>query len=451
MILVLIEVLVLLGLILLNGALAASEISLVTARSARLRPQADAGDEGAGAAMKLMESPNEFLSTVQIGITALSIVAGAFGGTAVASTMGNALGFLIPPGMAAAAGIVMAVCFITYVTVVFGELLPKRLALAAPESTAARLAPFMTILSRAAMPVVHLLSVSVELVFRVLPQRQAAEPSVTEEEVRTLLAEAKAAGVLDARQHDIVERILRLRNLPASAVMTARDQVEWIDLSRPQEERLRPMGSVDHARFVLCDGELDRVRGYVNVSDMLARVLDGGEPDPETVVREPHLIRPWDTAFHLLEVFQESSDHIALVLGEGGRVEGVVTLTDILECIVGDLPVRDRDTSPRPITRRENGSLLVDGVIPFGDFLQFVDRDPPAESSFPTLHAFMVGRLGKDLEASHYLHWKGLRLEVVDMDGTRVDKVLVSEDDSASSSALPPLPERTEPEDSGGP
>ncbi len=432
---VLVEVLVLLGLVLINGALAASEIAVVTSRGARLRPRADAGDEGAGAALELMESPNDFLSTVQIGITALGIVAGAFGGTAVASTLGGVLDVLIPPGLAAAVGIVVAVGLITYVTVVFGELLPKRLALAAPESTASRLAPFMMALSRAAMPLVRLLSVSVELVFRALPKRQGAESSVTEEEVRTLLTEAKAAGVLEAREHDTVERILRLRNLPASAVMTSRDRIEWVDLSSPREERLRPVGSVDHARFVVSDGELDRVRGYVSVSDMLARVLGGGDPDPEADLRQPHFIRPWDTAFHLLELFQESSDHIALVLGEGGRVEGVVTLTDILECIVGDLPDRDRDAAPRPITRREDGSLLVDGLIPFGDFLQFVDRDAPAQSSFPTLHAFLVDTLGEGIEASDHIQWNGLRLEVVDMDGSRVDKVLVAEEDASSSSS----------------
>jgi len=435
MMFVVVEVLVLVGLVLVNGALAASEIAVVTSRPSRLRPRAEGGDDGARAALALMESPNDFLSTVQIGITVLGIVAGAFGGTAVASTVGDVLGFFLPPEVATLTGIVIAVVFITYFTVVFGELLPKRLALASPESVASRLAPRMRSLSRLAMPLVRILSSSVELVFRLIPTDRATEPSVTEEEVRTLLAEARTAGVLEAREHDILERILQLRDLKASSVMTTRDKLVWIDLSRPERHRLGPLGSVDHARYLVCDGELDRVRGYASVPDMMAQVLDQGDPEPELVLRQPHLIRPWDSAFHVLEVFQRSSDHIALVMDKGGRVEGVVTLTDIMECIVGDLPVPGRRTSLPSITPREDGSLLVDGLMPFQEFLQALDRDASAKEPFPTLHAFLVEHLGEDLHASDYFYWKGLRLEVVDMDGSRVDKVLVSEADTPSSSS----------------
>lgn len=432
MLLVAAEVLVLLGLVFLNGALAASEIAVVTSREGRLRSRAEAGDEGARAALELMESPNEFFSTVQIGITVLGIVAGAFGGTAVASTLDHALGGLVPPEVATAGGIFLAVGLITYLTVVLGELLPKRLALATPESTASRLAPYMRSLSRAAMPLVRLLSYSVELVLRFIPDQKTNEPSVTEEEVRALLAEARAAGILEAREHDIVARILRLRDLSAASVMTPRDGIVWIDLSRPPEQRLQPLGSVKHARFIVSEGELDQFRGYVSVPDLLAQALAGDHPDPEKDLRQPHLVRPWETAFHILEIFQQSSDHIALVLGEEGRVEGVVTLTDILECIVGDLPDRSRHVSPPSITRREDGSLLVDGLMSFRKFLRFVDRDASPDEVASTLHAFLVDNLGEEVAASHFFHWKGLRLEVVDMDGSRVDKVLVAEEDGDS-------------------
>lgn len=424
---VVVDILVLVGLVATNGFLAASEIALVSSRPARLRPRAEAGDRGAVAALELLEKPNQFLSAVQVGITVVGIVAGAWGG----ATLGNVLGrwlaqWMSPPvAMLVAVGTVVAV--VTYLTVVLGELVPKRLALASPERIACRVAPSMRLLARVTRPAVVVLSISTDRVLRLLPVRRLPEPAVTEEEVRTILAEATAAGVLEDREHDIVKRLFLLSDLTAGSLMTPREKIVWIDLQEPAGAELLRVGTLTHARFLICDGALDRVRGYVSVPDLLGQLLATGVPDLSAILRKPHFVGPWDTAFHLLEVFQRSSDHIALVMGTKGRVEGVVTLNDILQGIVGDLP--EPEIAPAPgAVQREDGSWLVDGLIPFEDFLAIVGRDPEGAEAFPTLHAFVVDHLGEEPEASQVFRWRGVRLEVVDMDGRRVDKVLVQEE-----------------------
>lgn len=421
-----VELAVLVGLVGANALLAASELAVVSSRPARLRARADDGDAGAAAALELLESPNDFLSTVQVGITAVGILAGAWGGAALGESLGRGLGLWLPTGLAMVTGIAVAVVGVTYVTVVVGELVPKRLALAHPERWASRVAPGMQVLSTLARPLVILLSHSMERVMRHIPLERASESTVTEEEVRTILAEATAAGVLEHREHDIVQRLFNLSDRTASSLMTPRDRIVWLDLNLPGEEQLKSVGTMAHARFIVCDGALDRVRGYVSLPDLLGQVLTEGSPDVAAILRTPHFVRPWDTAFKVLEIFQRSRDHIALVMGTKGRVEGVVTLNDVLEGIVGDLP----EPTPAPLpgaVRREDGSWLVDGLLPFEEFVLLVARVPEPHERFATLHAFVVERLGDDPKPSDAFVWQGVRLEVVDMDWNRVDKVLVQE------------------------
>lgn len=427
-----VELAVLVGLVAANALLAASEIAIVSSRAPRLRARADDGDTGAAAALELLESPNDFLSTVQVGITAVGILAGAWGGAALGESLGRGFALWLDPGTSLFLGIGVSVVGVTYVTVVVGELVPKRLALTHPELLASRVAPAMRALSRWGRPAVLLLSVSMDRILRRIPLERTPEPKVTEEEVRTLLAEATAAGVLEHREHDIVQRLFNLSDRTAASLMTPRDRIVWLDLNLAAEEQLRQAGTMRHARFIVCDGELDRVRGYVSLPDLLGQVLATGGPDLAAILRTPHFVRPWDTAFKVLEVFQRSRDHIALVMGKRGRVEGVVTLNDVLEGIVGDLP--EPVVAPLPgAVRRADGSLLVDGLIPFEEFILLVARVPAPAERHATLHAFVLEHLGDDPQPSDSFVWQGLLLEVVDMDWNRVDKVLVQEISSPSA------------------
>lgn len=421
-----VELTVLAGLVAANALLAASELAVVSSRPARLRARADHGDTGAAAALELLESPNDFLSTVQVGITAVGILAGAWGGAALGETLGRGLSLWMPAGLALVTGIALSVVGITYVTVVVGELVPKRLALAHPERWASRVAPYMRGLSTLARPLVALLSHSMERVMRFIPVERAPESTVTEEEVRTILAEATAAGVLERREHDIVQRLFNLSDRTASSLMTPRDRIVWLDLNLPEEEQIKSVGTVAHARFIVCDGELDRVRGYVSLPDLLGQVISEGAPDVAAILRTPHFVRPWDTAFKVLEIFQRSRDHIALVMGTKGRVEGVVTLNDVLEGIVGDLPEPMEAPLPGAV-QRADGSWLVDGLLPFEDFVLLVARVPEPHERHATLHAFVVEHLGDEPKPSDVFVWQGVRLEVADMDWNRVDKVLVQD------------------------
>lgn len=424
------EILVLVLLVGVNALLAASEIALVSSRRARLAPRAAAGDRGAAAALELLDDPNQFLSAVQVGITVVGILAGAWGGATLGENLGRALGAWFPEGWAMALGIASTVVAITYLTVVLGELVPKRVALGAPEALASRVAPAMRVVAHLAGPAVALLSWSTDRVLAWLGAYRLPQAQVTEEEVRTILAEATAAGVLEDREHDIVQRIFHLSDRTAGTLMTPRERIIWIDLERPASEELSRVGTRTHARFLVCEGELDRVRGYVSVPDLLGQVRERETPDLEAILRKPHFVRPWDTAFQVLEMFQRSSDHIALVMGNRGRVEGVVTLTDVMEGIVGDLP-EPRPTPAPGAVRREDGSWLVDGLIPFDAFQALVGREGSPDA-FPTVHAFVVEHLGDEPQAADHFLWDGIRVEVVDMDGRRVDKVLVRAEGAAA-------------------
>ncbi len=419
-----VEVLAILALVALNGWLAASEIALVSSRRARLRAMAEAGTRGAREALELLESPNEFLSTVQVGITVVGVLAGALGGAALGESVGGFLSAWMNPKLALVLGIALSVAGITYLNVVVGELVPKRHAMSAPERMACALAPGMRVLARVARPLVLLLSASMEGILRHLPMRRAPEPAVTEEEVRTILAEATAAGVLEREEHEMVQRLFHLGDRTVASLMTPRERILWLDLDRPVGEQLLQPGMLSRARFIACDGELDRVRGYVSTPDLLSQMLEAGMTDVENVLRKPHFVRPWDTAFEVLELFQRSRDHIALVMSARGRVEGIVTLNDLLEGIVGDLPEPAAALTPEAVPR-DDGSWLVDGLLPFADFLGIVGRPASADEPYATLHAFMVDQLGGEPRTGSVLDWNGVRLEVVDMDWSRVDKVLV--------------------------
>ncbi|MBF2003471.1 MAG: HlyC/CorC family transporter [Synechococcales cyanobacterium C42_A2020_086] len=437
------EILIIVLLILANGAFAMSEMAVVSARRARLQELAEQGDRSALAALELANSPNRFLSTVQIGITLIGILAGAFGGATLANSLDHYLEqipALSRSSDAIAFGIV--VLLITYLSLIIGELVPKRLALRTPEKIAIAMAPLMRWIAIVAGPVVHLLSLSTEAVLRLLGVDSTSnEPLVTEEEIKVLVRQGAEAGMFEAAEQDMVERVFRLGDQRVTALMTPRLEVIWLDLNDPAEVNRRKMSESRHSRFPVCQDTLDNVLGVVHVTDVLSSSLSGQPIDLATLLRQPLFIPESTPALRVLELFKQSGTHIAIVVDEYGVIQGIVTLNDVMEVIIGDVPFADQPAE-EDVIRREDGSWLLDGMLPIDEVKELLDVDEfPGEDrgSYQTLGGFVITQLGHIPKSSDYFEWQKFRFEVMDMDGNRVDKVLVvpptpeAESDSAST------------------
>lgn len=423
-----VEILVILLLLVANGVFAMSEIAVVSARKARLQQMANQGDTKARAALGLAESPNRFLSTVQIGITLVGIFAGAFGGATLSRSLSgylNRFPFLSPYSHAIAFTVV--VLGITYLSLVIGELVPKRLALNSPEKIAAAVAGPMQLLAAIASPVVHLLSTSTELVLKLFGvESSSSEPLVTEEEIKVLIQQGTEAGMFEVAEQDMVERVFRLGDQPVSALMTPRPDIVWLDLNDPMEENRRKMATISHNRFPVCQDELDNVLGVMQVNDVLAQSIAGKALNLAESLRQPLFVPETTQALKVLELFKQSGTHIALAVDEYGVIQGLVTLTDILEAIVGDLPSIESHESSA--VQREDGSWLLDGMLSVEKFKElFGIKELPGEqqSNYQTLGGFVITYLGRIPAAADHFEWGGFRFEVMDMDGNRVDKMLV--------------------------
>lgn len=295
------EVLIVVLLVLANGALAGSEIALVSAGRGRLKARAEAGDRDAAVALELAGAPNRFLSTIQIGITLVGISAGALGATGLADTLSDALVAMgMATGRATALGVGVVIAGITVLTLVVGELVPKRLALGDPEGVAARVARPMRRLAWLATPLVHMLSVATDLVLGLVPWKVTPRPEVTEEEIERMVAEATASGILEKTERDVVRRLFRLSDRTVEGLMTPRERIVWVDAKSSRTERRNRIAGAGHSRFMVCEGELDRIRGYVKVQDLLDQMVRGEEPDPSKVLRRPLFVPPWTPAFRIL-------------------------------------------------------------------------------------------------------------------------------------------------------
>jgi len=430
------EAVLILLLLLVNGVFAMSEIAVVSSRKARLQQRAETGDTGARRALELVDNPNRFLSTVQVGITLVGILAGAFGGATIASQVAvyvRRVPSLAPYADGVSLGLVVLV--ITYLSLVIGELVPKRIALNHPERIASAVAGPMNFLSRASAPLVALLSASTEGVLRLLGVRRTEEPPVTEEEIAMLLEQGTQAGVFEEAEQDIVERVFWLGDQRVASLMTPRRKVVWLDVEAPPGEYRETMARHRYSRFLVCDGSLDRVLGMVEVKDLWARTL-AGEPvdDLRAVLRKPLYVPESTRALRVLAMFRESGTHLALVVDEYGGVEGLVTLNDVLEEIVGDLARAGAPAAPA-VVQREDGSWLVDGSLHTDEFREAVglpERRDEDREEYRTVGGFVLTHLGRIPTAGDKFVTEGLQVEVVDMDGHRVDKVLVSRlDDEA--------------------
>ncbi len=415
-------------LIFANGLFSMSEMAIVSARKARLQQLANQGDVNARAALKLAESPNHFLSIVQVGITLINILNGVFGGATIAKRLEayiNLIPVLADYSNAIAFGIVVLV--ITYLSLIVGELVPKRLALNNPEKIAAFVAIPMRALAKITSPIVYLLSASTDLVLRILGITPSEEPQVTEEEIKILIEQGTEAGTFEEAEQDMVERVFRLGDRPVTYLMTPRPDIVWLDLDDSPEENRHKMVESGYSRYPVCQEGLDNVLGIIPVTGLLARSLRNEPFDLTLGLRQPVFVPESTRGLKVLELFKQTITHMALVVDEYGVIQGLVTLNDIMSEIVGDVPAEPGQEEPQAV-QREDGSWLVDGMLGIEEFLELFDLEEletEERGNYQTLGGFVITHLGRIPAAADHFEWDGMRFEVMDMDGNRVDKVLV--------------------------
>jgi putative hemolysin len=418
---ILIRILVILLLVLLSGLFAMSEAAVFASRKARLQHRANEGDTRARRALGLAETPNRFLPTVTLGITLVGILAGALGGAPIADALSAELEkipALVPFSHTLA--LTLVIVLITYFTMLLGELVPKRLALHNAEKIAAGISGPMSFLAKLLYPVVWLLGKSTDLILRLLGVKPSAEPIVTEEEILVQIDQGTQAGVFEEAEQDMVEGIFSLSDQRVNALMTPRNEIVWLDVHDTTAEIRRKVEQSPFSRFPVGDDSLDHALGIVRAKDLLLADLKKGE-QLRSMVRPPLFIP--ETAFgsRALEMFRESKREMMLVVDEFGVVQGLLTLADLLEEIVGEF-----EGAPQA-TQRQDGSWLLDGMLPNDEFKEVFNlRHLPGEEEYETLGGFVITQLGRIPQAADQFEWSGMRFEVMDMDGHRVDKVLVT-------------------------
>jgi putative hemolysin len=422
------DLIVVLVLTIANGLFSMSEMAVVSARKARLQEMAERGNTKATAALALANSPNRFLSTVQVGITLITILTGVLGGATLADPIARAIAQYIPQ-LAASSGAIastLVVIFITFLSLIVGELVPKRLALNSPEKIAMAVAIPMRLVERLTAPIVFLLSVSTDLLLKLLGSNVTSdEPQITEEEIKVLMRQGAAEGTFDAAEQDMIERVFNLGDEPISALLTPRLDIVWLDLNDSLDENRQKMTDSRHSRYPVCQESLDNVLGIIHVKDLLAQSHHAF--DLTTVLRQPLFLAETTHALKALELLKKTGNQVALVANEYGVTQGLITLNDVVEVIIGDIPFEDEEQEQEAI-RREDGSWLMDGRIAIDEFKELLNiEELPGEErdNYQTLGGFVITQLGHIPKSSDHFVWDGFRLEVMDMDGNRVDKVLV--------------------------
>lgn len=426
---IIIEILIIVLLVVANGIFAMAEIAVVSSRRVRLQQMAEAGDARARVALELVDAPNRFLATVQIGITMIGIFAGAFGGATLSNTLTryiNQIEFLAK--YSHSISLVIVVLGITYLSLILGELVPKRLALHRPEPIAVGVAIPMRWLAAIASPVVHLLSASTEMVLRLFGLESATtEPLVTEEEIKVLIRQGAEAGMFEEAEQDMVERVFRLGDQRVNSLMTPRLDIVWLDLNASVEVNRQKITNSAHTRFPVCQESLDNVLGVLSATDMLARALTNQPLDFTAHLHQPLFIPESTHALKVLELFKQSGTHVAMVVDEYGVIQGIVTLNDVMEVLIGDLPFADQ-AQESPAVQRDDGSWLLDGMLTIDRFKELFHIDTlPGEhyGNYQTLGGFVITFLGRIPAAAEHFEWNRFRFEVMDMDGNRVDKILL--------------------------
>lgn len=425
---VVVELFVILLLIFINGVLAMSELAILSARKARLEERAANGEVGAQAVLVLLGDQSNFLSTVQVGITLVGILAGALAGATLASEVRSWLdqiAFLAT--YSETISVALVVIFITYLSLVIGELVPKRLALNNAEAIAITVAPAMQVLAKVSAPLVTLLSRSTDMTLHLFGVQLAAEPAVTEEEVRTMIEQGTQVGVFEPIEEAIVDQVFRLSDRTVNALLTPRTDIVWLDVDDTPAEIQQKILENGYSRYPVAKGNLDNVIGLISTQDLLRQVLSGQELTLNNIL-QPALFLPETTpALVVVERLKQTGSHLALVIDEYGGLEGLVTLEDILTAIVGDIPEAG-DPLEAEAVQREDGSWLVDGMFQIDDFQELFEiKELPAvgEGYYQTVGGLVMAVLGRIPSAGDYFQLEDYRLEVMDMDGRRVDKILV--------------------------
>jgi putative hemolysin len=432
------ELIVAFLLIALNGVFALSELAIVSARKPRLKTLADQGRAGAMAALALADEPGRFLSTVQIGITLVGILAGAFSGAALGERLADILMARgLSESVAEPLGYGVVITIITYLSVIIGELVPKHLALRNAEGIACTMAPYMRVVSRGAAPAVWLLDESTKAVFRLFGSSTSSDSAVTEEEIRTIVAEAETAGVIETDERRMIAGVLRLGDRPVRGVMTPRTDVDWIDLEDDEIEIRQILIETPHSRLPVVDGDPDNVIGVVQTRDVLASLLQGKPFNLRDHVREAPVVPDTLDALEVLNVLRHSPVPVALVHDEYGHFEGMVTPADALEAIAGGF--RADESTPEPdAVQREDGSWFLAGSMPVDEMADQLSIALPANRDYQTVAGLVIGKLQRLPKTGETVEVQGWRFEVVDLDGRRVDKVLATPLTSQHEPALAP-------------
>ena len=423
-----IELLVILTLILFNGVFALSELAVVSARKPRLQERVNQGNSGAKIALQLAETPEQFLSTVQIGITLVGVLAGALGGATLASVLSEQFERvpLLTP-YRDVLGLVIIVALITYLSLVFGELVPKYIALRNPEGIASVVAPAMQWLAKIAFPIVRLLSWSTHMVVRLLGAQENESPPVTEEEIRIMLREGTKAGVFAATEQTMVESVFLLDDRPISLLMTPHTEIIWLDTRDSPDDTRHKLMTSTHSRLLVCEGILDKVLGVAHAHELLGVYLTGQDLTLTNHLRTPIFVPKNSPVSVAVSKLRQSEEHMIIVIGEYGGVEGILTDHDVLEAIIGDIPSPGEREDPDVVVRAD-GSWLLDGMMAVDEVKVLLNIDvlPGGDRrSYYTLAGLVLVVLGHIPMTGEAFCWDRFRFEIVDMDGLRIDKVLV--------------------------
>lgn len=426
---VFIEIGILAALILLNGLFALAELAIVSARRERLQTLIDNGNKGAEIALRMSQEPSALLSTAQIGITLIGILAGAFSGASLANQLAQWIAQV--PALAEysnSLALLLVVGAITFFSVVLGELVPKRLALRNPESIAASVARPMSMLASITRPIVRLLTLSTAFFLRIIGVPDDISQSVvTEEEIKVLVEQGAMAGVFEEAEREMVESIFRFGDRQLRSFMTPRTEIVWLDIKDTEETIRAQISQSYHSRFPVCDGALDRVLGIVHAKDLLSRSWTDEPFDLRLIMKAPLFLPETMLALRALERFKQTGIQAALLVDEFGGIEGMVTLIDMMEAIVGDIPTLQEIAEP-PVIQREDGSYLVEGYLDTDELKELLDVEMlPEEEDFQTLGGFIVSLAGRLPRGGDRFDWGNYRFEVVDMDGNRVDKVIITQ------------------------
>lgn len=419
------EIIILLFLILLNSLFVMSEIALVSVRKAKLESMADRGDLRAKRALQLANNPELFLSAAQIGITLIAILTGVYSGERFSIylvPLFQRISFLAP--YAEGISLTIVVIIVTFLSIIFGELIPKRIALLRAERIAKAVAGPVYFFAKITHPFVWLLSKVSTLFFFIFNIKKSTDDAVTEEEIKTMISEGTEAGTIEEEEREIIERIFHLGDRNITSLMTHRSDIIWFNLEDNEEKIKEKIIREPHSVYPICDGEIDNIKGVVSIKDLY---VTDDRIKFKDVMKPAMFVPENNSAYQLLEKFKQTKQHSCFIVDEYGTMQGLITLNDILEAIVGDIP--QPDVSDYEVVEREDGSFLIDAQIPFYDFLSRFDKEQwmnEGEHEFDTLAGFILHELERIPHAGDKFDWKGFRFEIVDMDGHRIDKVLVN-------------------------